>query len=251
MPGTVTGRYEYRDFIIEAVRSDKGDGKLRIMKSGRMIYERPGWIYSFGDEDKKNDMIIGKDITGNGKPNLVVYDYSGGAHCCYDAIILELTEPVVEVAIIPGKNSRPKFQDLDNDLVPEVILFDWAYEYWPSSFAFSPAPMVVLKWDKSNYRVAVENMFKPEPTQQAIKQKLYDIVQAAEKNPGQPEKVYQEIFQYALDLMYSGHELTGWEFIDLAWPSGQPAEKKDDLKSQLAGLMKKSSYWPTIKANMK
>ena len=37
------------------------------------------------------DEVSGTDLNGDGKPDLVVQGYSGGAHCCYTYRILGLT----------------------------------------------------------------------------------------------------------------------------------------------------------------
>lgn len=45
---------------------------------------------------------IGRDITGDGRPNLVAYDWSGGAHCCSNYYVFELGYPSRVLDVLEG-----------------------------------------------------------------------------------------------------------------------------------------------------
>jgi hypothetical protein len=76
---------------------------------------------------------VGTDITGAGKPNAIVSDWSGGAHCCFTLRIFELGKQFKEIAKIEaGHSDGAKFVDLDHDGFYEFEGNDWAFAYWES-----------------------------------------------------------------------------------------------------------------------
>ncbi len=75
------------------------------------------------------------DINGDGWPEVVLEDYSGGAHCCTSLIVLSLRVdgPAVVFAERLG-SANAKMQDLDGDGRKE-ILTEHLFEYALGSFA--------------------------------------------------------------------------------------------------------------------
>jgi len=58
----------------------------------------------------------GSDLTGNGRPDMMVTSWSGGAHCCFKHYIFEL-EPKLRVmaALDDGDTDLGHFEDLDHN----------------------------------------------------------------------------------------------------------------------------------------
>ena len=183
------------------------------------------------------------DLTGNKLPNLIIYEYSGGAHCCYTARVLELYGMNCSlIATIEGEHSEPLFKDVDGDSIPEIIVNDWTFEYFPDSFAQSPAPQVIFKWINDKYILDAKLIEIPKPSEEELRIKATQILsdeQWLEKNPP------GELFGVALDLIYGGHEDLGWKFINIAWPSSCPKNWK--LLTEFKNLLEKSPYWQAIK----
>jgi|GEM_PF-6867590 len=53
------------------------------------------------------------------------------------------------------------------------------------------------------------------------------------------------LFQFALDLIYGGHEKLGREFIETAWTPKYPLDR--ELLAECDALLAKSPYWQVIK----
>jgi hypothetical protein len=254
---TVTNETNFNGFTVRTYRTSDGNGSFEILRDNKRIYERNGWCFFVeglaGNSDKAMRMPApGSDITGNGKPNLVVYEWTGGAHCCFVAYVFELGSPVKIIAEIDGRHSTPEFVDLDGDSFPEVILRDWTFEYWPGSFATSPSPKVVLRWRNAQYIPDAKLMKVPTPSLQDLSQKAEGIRNDNywndhEFNPGKYSSGFipPQLFQTALDLMYGGHEELGRKFIRMAWSTKYPLD--NGLLAEFDKLLLQSPYWTLIK----
>jgi hypothetical protein len=104
---------------------------------------------------------------------------------------------------------------------------------------------VILRWKQGSYRVANDLMFKPAPTEEQFTAAVAEVRQSdqwAERD--NRDSIPTEIFDNALELMFSGHEEYGWRFLREAWKPGIPFDEKlmDEFRSKLA----ESRYWNEI-----
>src|SRR3989338_7878143 len=71
-----------------------GVGTLRILKKGSEVFSQDGVSFKIGlinDDIPGNKLVkVGNDINKDGQPDLVVSEYSGGAHCCTDYYVFSL-----------------------------------------------------------------------------------------------------------------------------------------------------------------
>ncbi len=231
-------------------------GSFEILREGRRVYGQHGvGFYIAGrprsfDEEAMRTPVPGTDITGNGRPNVVVYEWTGGAHSCFVAYVFELGDRCKMLASINGVDSIPAFTDLNGDSVLEVRLRDCTFRYWPESFGSSPLPEVILRWTGRRYEPDAKLMETPEPSEAELKNMAEKIRSDAawDRDPsGGYSRYYipQELFQTALDLMYGGHEELGRRFIEMAWSPKYPLDKK--LLSESDALLSESPYWNAIR----
>jgi hypothetical protein len=233
------------DYVLRTYRGEY-EGLIEIDFRGRVAYQQKGHaFYISGKELLKKEQVVpmGLDLTGDGKQNFLFYEWSGGAHCCFNATILTTEIPIKQVAIIEGRHTVPVFEDLDDDGLYEVIVRDWTYDYWPQSFAGSPAPEVILVYNGSEYVPSKLFMFREAPSEKELKEKVTEVKNELTTT----YDIYKGLpFQYALNLMYTGHEELGWQFIEQVWPESESKEKEELIES-LRGLMEHSSYWQKLK----
>lgn len=93
----------------------------------------------------------GSDITGDGRPDVVVTDWSGGAHCCYSATVysVDAAMAVREVFRANLGSCMANFEDLDGDRRLELITCEDGWEADHCSFAEAPFAPVVLAYSQS------------------------------------------------------------------------------------------------------
>lgn len=252
----VCGEYQikvYRD-------KERMGGSFKILRNKKEIYSEDGFKFRIGliYDDMPEDKAVNscQDITRGGNPNLVVSQWSGGAHCCHTYEVFSLGKEFKKIAYIDnGDGDMGKFVDVDHDGALEFVGNDWTYDYWNTSFAGSPAPQVILKYRDGEYQLAMDLMRRPAPTEneekQAIdkgsqeKKELQDWYarQIAEQGKDNVDPlnfawirgdvfINPFVWTHMLDLIYTGNADRVKSYLDKAWPKDQDVN----------GLLKKEFY---------
>jgi hypothetical protein len=189
----------------------------------------------------------GADLTGSGRPDMIVNAWTGGAHCCFTKYVLEL-EPRLRVIA--------KVEDGDTDLGHFEQLPEGSYEYmtwdiwsyWPMSFAGSANHSVMLHWDGGKLRLDAERMEKPPPTSQEWQTAL-DAVDEVVKDNGDRGQFAGPLWDKVLDLIYTGHSELAWKFLREVNPASMksPNASLEEFCSEMTG----SVYWPELKTMLR
>src|SRR5579871_3402577 len=80
---------------------------VEILKAGKRVYMQTGYSFSLGyalDHDQSPDSLPvppGTDMTGEGTPDLLISEWSGGAHCCYSFHLFRLGGEFKKIQTIP------------------------------------------------------------------------------------------------------------------------------------------------------
>jgi len=283
----IYGEYTFRVWA----PGESSPGSVDIMKGGRLVKRitpDPGYRftrYEIGTRtrDYKPDDRIkpGDDITGDGRPNVVIIEFSGGAHCCLWYHILELGKSPKILATISGLHANPIFEDVDGDGVFEVQVYDWTFAYWRACFFESPAPRVILQWQEGKYRVAPELMWNPAPPPEELKAQAESLKREILKNlrpatgphpapttTDLDQKIWRTVLQCTqplpgdydpetdtlpaglwgemLELIYTGHEDRAWAFLEAAWP--EEIDGKENFLRDFRDRLEQSPYWQEMKA---
>ena len=177
--------------------------------------------------------FVGQDITGDRIPDVVIQAFTGGMHCCSQALVLGLGDSLVDHGTIDGADGDIEFTDSDGDGRPEVKVGDWRFAYWRDyPFVETVVPEVVLKFRDGAWRPACDLMREEAPTERVLRQRAQD--RSAGWVAGDPPP---DLWEYAVDLVYAGHADLAWRFLDLAWPRRIPGREAfvTDLKERLRG----------------
>jgi hypothetical protein len=197
---------------------------------------------------------VGTDITGAGKPNALVAEWSGGAHCCFTLHIFELGEEFEEIASIEaGHSDGASVSDLNHDGFYEFDGYDWAFAYWRTSFMSSPAPHIVLKYREGRFRLAFDLMKTPNPSLREFAE-LVEGVRSDDEWHSKPTQADCEmdcgvpvsLWDNMLNLMFTGHTDLAWRLLEGSWPSKQ--EGKPVFVEEFCKQLSSSLYWADLKA---
>ena len=236
---------------------------LDILVGGKRVYsintkERGrGWLnVNFGEN--KNDSplpLAGKEINGDGIPDLVVEDFSGGAHCCFSYLIFSLGTEFKQLTIGESESSVSfEFRDIDGDNVYELIGADSTFDYWQTSHADSPMPRIIMRYRNGSYGIAMDLMKKPPPRDHELNARIAAVkevmntrgnITALRERKWEDAGVPPLLWAYMLDLIYTGNGELGMKFFDTAWPNHIQGKKTflEDFENKL----KRSPYWPQIR----
>jgi hypothetical protein len=249
----LTEEVKYGEYTIRTYRWPQPEGCLRISMNKKLVFSRMGGEFLIGRNfDHSSSVPVGADLTGTGKPDAIVTEYSLGAHCCFTVRVFELGEQFKEIAKIEaGHSGGAKFVDLDHDGIYEFEGNDWAFAYWRASFKYSPAPRIVLKYHDGRFRLAYGLMKKPEPSPKQFAAMVHvvrldeDWTDAApadcDMNCGVPIALWENM----LDLIYTGHPDIAWRLFDQSW---RPTRKdKAGFAKEFCQQLRRSLYWDDLR----
>jgi hypothetical protein len=168
----------------------------------------------------------------------MVSDYSGGAHCCYTVHVIRLGADASEDRIA----IRDSELVLDRTtLPPRLRFYDFAFAYWNASFADSPAPLVVLAWDRKSRRYVpdIAAMRHPAPTAAQIAASAAEVRRRLAARPAdEPDPA---LWGRMLDLIYAGNAAAASRFLDLAWPPDRPGKAR--FRAEFTHQLQSGELW--------
>lgn len=231
----------FNDYTISRYFIEGQNSVLEISKAGVPVFALqetgifPG-SYGFGDNEK---FPIGKNLTGDGKPNLVLRTYSGGANCCTDVHVFELGEQFRHVARFDARNAEGvSFEDLDKNGILTVSMADWHYIDVIAPMIASPAPRITFRYRDGCYQLAPDLMKKPAPAKEELKkfaQEIRQLFEQAQKKPEEADKILTrwnqeypvpQLWSKMLNLIYTGNENEALNLFEEAWPETFPGKQK-------------------------
>jgi len=235
---------EYQVFLLQDFRT--GIGKVVIQKGNTKVFEESEVDnhYNFGNHfapnsDEPPDIFSGHDIAGNGIANLVISNWTGGAHCCHFLHIFELGKNLKKLVTVEALSSSVQLVDLDHDGYPEIEFLDGAIDEQFACYACSPGGRVVLKFRKDHYELATHLMKKPALTTKKLEHLKRNLIRAF-KNEKSPDLPYP-FLKALMDLSYTGHFKLALQLADETWPSEKPGLVK--FKSEFSQALHESQYW--------
>ncbi|HEY4009361.1 MAG TPA: hypothetical protein VGM11_04355 [Acidobacteriaceae bacterium] len=234
---------------------------IRAAANGKVLFQRTqdGYgPYTLGQKANKEGPIPtvpnGTDLTGRGRPDMLISAWSGGAHCCRTDYIFELRPQFKLLATIDARDADlSHFAKLDDTGLYYYLSEDYIFAYWYGSFAGSPVEPAILEYrdDKNGagFHLAPDKMRQPAPTREdwdkamsAVKNDL------ALKRKNMANDLRTDLWSEVLHLIYTGHSDLAWKFLSDAGPDAQTAP--DPSLADFCSTLKASDYWrdlaPTI-----
>ena len=231
----------------DQVAKDGSDAYYEILKDNKPVFRQKAsfkgeqfFIGTMDDKDPDATLVkMGKDITGDGQPDLVISEWSGGANCCLTILIFEIGSTFRQIGMIAAKygDTPPHFVHMDDqdskNVGLKVQVGDWTFANWHSDFADSPAPKVILRFSDGAYRVSPDLMRSPVPSVSDLDARVAEI--RTHKNTSRSKSwpgadISPTLWATMLDLIYTGHAGDAWKFLDRAWPpqiTGKDAFARD------------------------
>lgn len=250
-------------FAFATYRNDQsGLACFQVVRNGKVIFRRTNnndGDYLIGQHPSPDldwnvpDIPDGTDITGLNHPDLVVYSYTGGAHCCLLAWVFELAPQFRILATLDAEDSWPAyFADLDHSGHYYFKSEDWTFAYWPQSFAGSPVAPIILKFVRDGkgggvFHLAVDKMRNPPPTPEEWKKSLV-ATRKTFADGAWPLSIGSTLWTTEMQLIYSGHSDLAWKFLKQAWPEAVPGKQK--WLGDFCSRLKTSPYWPDLQRTL-
>ncbi len=222
--------------------SDKST--FEVLKKGQVILSKQaGEKESFqmtSDSKEKSLPKAGTDMTGDGRPDVVLKTKSEKDSCSNIYSVFAVGDDMALIAEIKGLADGIEFKDLDKDGIMEIIGKDCTFLDWWAALGTPPAPKLVLRYlEGSGYVLADELMRKDPPV-------VEDMQAYADSCKGKP---ISKVWSYMLDLIYTGAGDDAWKFYDMVeWDSDWESETAADTEA--GGKDNKTEYLEAFKEHL-
>ena len=213
---------------------------LSIFRDWELVTSIGGYRFEV-DGDWGPGVPLGSDVSGDGVPDLVAMEYSGGAHCCSTYYVYSLGPEIALSGVLETWDAGAAFVNLDSTPALEVESNDMSFAYWNTSFADSPAPRVVWRWDGRAYVGAPGLMAAPAPSPAEL---ASGAARIAESDAWGSDDMDPELWRVMLDLIYSGHMEQAWDFMEAGWQPGR--DGLEAFRRDFTCTLQASPWWPTV-----
>ena len=261
-----------------------GDATVALHRSGELQFAWQGYGFATtgpllpekaGEESYTafEGPPAGTDLDADGVPDLLVYDYSGGAHCCSTVKDIVCSDPPVLTAEVSGWHAHPEYKDSDGDGKYEMHLRDTSYAYWNACYAASPSPDVVFLIENGRYYIAGDLMRRQGGSSNVTAKRLKelkhrlsrtDLMLARYRDKSESKRILSaeekadddffgfdgwhkgdvhippNVWAFLLDLIYSGRVKEAAQALDTMWPPGKPHQQ--DFAKDLLEIIAASPY---------
>lgn len=214
---TKDDRLSYRGYLIEKSQDKGEESWSAALKRGNHVVAKfeGGWnkewtnfgLFPFVSQEPKQ---------------LVVEQYSGGAHCCYSYWVYDLSGATPRVLFDNeryGTGSQLFPVDLDKDGLYELKHSVMTFDYFHMSHASSVFPQAIFAYDKKAGEYRPANREFSHIILSTIGDDIKELEKVkAEGNPNKDE-IYSErhfsaVLQVTLNYIYAGRRDAGWEFFN-------------------------------------
>jgi hypothetical protein len=177
------------------------------------------------------------NLLGKNSQQLIVFTYSGGAHCCYDYSIYDL-EPTIRAVYdssiydsgnVIGDELVPV--DVDGDGISEFYRDVMAFDYWGSGgHALASFPPAVFAYDKNTRRYAIANKRFPD----FVMKRLDDLLALAAHDdwPDLDTKSEYLVRTRFLYMVYAGQRDAAWKYFDENYRSSSGTGYQEQFKEK-------------------
>ena len=253
LEGSITAtQYAWKDFVVEVDRlehiEDIGvvEAKLRVRQGEVERLSQP----LAGATKVAVDLRDQADVTGDGEPDLVVEDFSMGAHCCFSYEVLSFSPDFTHAATLLGEHGEIEFANFDEDASLEMKAADWVFAYWGTSFAESLVFGMWFELRDGQVTVLEAQMRAAPPSAeawQAFKAEINaawderrDLLQVLDS------RVPKVLLEHTGRLIYSGNGADAMRLMRDAWrgEEGAGLAVREAFVEQLTGSM----YWEGLAA---
>ena len=241
-------KWSYAGYDIERTYDDAtGQSTATIRKGGKVVAKHEdGWM---GEDSTLAGLF---SFLGGGTKQLVVMQYSGGAHCCWSYHIYDFNPRLRLIydgdeydAESVGYTLRPK--DLDGDGRFEFTRAVMAFDYFHMSHAASVFPVAVFAYDERAGKYRPANRKFADYVMRGLEGDVGRVAEERAKvRPGGApanEGFISSVLQVTLKYVYAGREAEGLEFFEREYNLADKAEIKADMLKALKGdLVHQSLY---------
>lgn len=123
------------------------DINLKIFRKGKMLLAQPLNLHALLSSDESSFLKV-VDLDKDQEPEIIINEFSGGAHCCFSSLIYHYQFETNTYSSIGHSWSHTGYHLNDKDGISEFESFNNQFAYEFSSFAGSHLPVQIWRYDK-------------------------------------------------------------------------------------------------------
>lgn len=233
-------RLSYGGYVVtRAVVESEGESRAVISRGGRELAR----LNDGAPRDYATRIGL-FPFLGRGGKQLVVEQYTGGAHCCTVYRVYELGAELRTLFDgdeygVEEIGEDMKVLDIDGDGRHEFTLNVMAFDYFMTSHAGSVFPVAVFAYDERAGRYVPSNKKFSAYLLRGVARDVQKV-KALNRRMTKEERAstfHGEHFSAVLDVLlkyvYAGEEQKGWAFFDANYLLGDKAEVEAGVKAKL------------------
>jgi hypothetical protein len=221
-------------YVVERSFDPRTKLSSAIIRRGGKVVAR----FSNGGLGKESTEFGLFPFLGRDSKQLVILQYTGGAHCCWIYRIYEL---------IP--RLRPLFDgedygidsigygltpvDIDQDGRYEFTQAVMTFDYFHLSHASSVFPTALFAYDQRKRKYLPANRRFSDYLLRGIEEDIKNANRVAATNGWEREKYLSAMLKVVTKYIYAGKEAAGWEFFDREYKLNDKAKLRSDIRKAL------------------
>jgi subtilisin-like proprotein convertase family protein len=193
--------------------------RLRILRRGRVALDRPLQRIGCGAGACPGWRPVGppvvRDLDADGEPEVIVDEYTGGAHCCTYSLLFRRTGARYSSSLHRWGNAGYRLVDLDRDGRPELRSSDDRFAYAFTAYAASLEPVQIWHFERGRL-VDVTRSFQAVVAADARSAwRLY-----LRERKARPREVRGVLAAWLADELLLGRGGDGWRALEEAYRRG-------------------------------
>jgi hypothetical protein len=216
--------------VVSARDPDSGmcstSATLRILRSGQLARE-------YEVSQLSGFCIVAnldaRDLDAAGDPEVILDNFSGGAHCCVTSWIFRYDAPTSRYLVTRHDwgNAGYRFEDVDQDGLPEFRTRDDRFAYQFASYAGSFYPIQLWRYQQGR----MVNVTREFP--QLIRADAYQNWQYYQQTKNDIEGGRAALAAYLADKYLLGEAADGWQRLEAAYRGSDREQFFTDLSKFL------------------
>ncbi len=221
--------------VERSVSPDEQSSSVIIKKDGRVIHSLD--LGGMGKESSRFGLF---SLLGDETKQLVVMQYSGGAHCCWTYTVY-VFRPDFHV-IFDGADFGESLgyelhaEDIDANGRYELTQSVMTFDYFHMSHASSVFPTAVFSYNEKSRKYLPANRKFGKRLLRDLDEAEKELVSARttiDVESTLNETYRSAVFQVLLKQIYAGQQAQGWKFFESEYFLSDKKELKNDIKQAL------------------
>jgi hypothetical protein len=240
-------RLSYNGYVIEKFQAKGEESWFATLKKGNKTLAKfeGGW-----NKEWTNFGLF--PFIGGEPKQLVVEQYSGGAHCCYSYWIYDLsaTPRLVFDNGKYGTGNQLLPVDIDGDGAFELKHSVMAFDYFHMSHASSVFPQALFAYDKKAGEYRPANQRLQAYSLAGIESDIKELeMLKAQGNPDNDdiysERYFSAVLQVTLKYIYAGKRDEGWSFFNREYRTHEGINK-EKMRAEVGETLREEPVYKYI-----